>query len=541
MTHSIQSCPFTADFLIIGAGAAGLDLALRLAGHGDVVILTKAAAGESNSYYAQGGIAAVLDPMDELDSHIADTLSAGAGLCHEDTVRLVVEQGPRSIRRLLDLGAPFTRESQGGFHLTQEGGHSTRRVIHTADATGKAIVEILLERALQHPRIQIHANHMAIDLVTSHKMGLFLPGQPNRCFGCYALDIASGRVNTFQARFTILASGGAGKVYRYTTNPDVATGDGIAMAYRAGCRVANMEFMQFHPTCLYHPNAKSFLISEAVRGEGGILTLKNGEPFMKWHHPSADLAPRDIVARAIDYEMKRTGDPCVYLDITPKGRDFIGEHFPNIYKKCSELGIDMATEPLPVVPAAHYTCGGVVTDLEGKTDLDGLYGIGEVSHTGLHGANRLASNSLLECLVFSDAACASMLARIRERPRFSHPNIPLWDSFDVHSCKEAVLISHNWDEIRRFMGNYVGIVRSDRRLASARRRSELLQQEINEYYWNCRITRDLLELRNISLVASLIIRSAIHRKESRGLHFNTDYPNRDDANWCRDTILPITS
>ncbi len=540
MNISYQSRPLTADFLIIGAGVAGLDLALRLAGHGDVILLTKAAAGESNSYYAQGGIAAVLDPADDLDSHIADTLTAGAGLCHEETVRHVVENGPRSIRRLLDLGAPFTRESQGGFHLTQEGGHSTRRVIHTADATGKAIVDILLEKARQHPRIQIHIDHMAIDLVTSHKMGQFVPGQPNRCFGCYSLDITSGRVITFQARFTILASGGAGKVYRYTSNPDVATGDGIAMAYRAGCRVANMEFMQFHPTCLHHPKAKSFLVSEAVRGEGGILRLKNGEPFMDRHHASAELAPRDIVARAIDYEMKRTGDPCVYLDITAKGQTFIEDHFPTIYRKCADLGIDMATEPLPVVPAAHYTCGGVVTDLSGETDLDGLYAIGEVSHTGLHGANRLASNSLLECLVFADEASTSMLNQMRERPRFSHPDIPLWDSFDLHTCSEAVLISHNWDEIRRFMSNYVGIVRSNHRLASARRRSEMLQQEINEYYWNCRITRDLLELRNISLVASLIIRSAIHRKESRGLHFTTDHPERNDEKWCRDTILPIT-
>ncbi|MBF0438893.1 MAG: L-aspartate oxidase [Magnetococcales bacterium] len=541
MSTFTQTRPLTADFLIIGAGVAGMDLALRLAGHGDVIILTKAEAGESNSYYAQGGIAAVLDPEDATDSHITDTLIAGAGLCNEQTVRHVVEHGPSSIRRLLDLGAPFTRESQGGFHLTQEGGHSTRRVIHTADATGRAVVEILLERATQHPRIQILSDHMAIDMVTSRKMGIFVPGQPNRCFGCYALEISTGRVVTLQARFTILASGGAGKVYRYTSNPDVATGDGIAMAYRAGCRVANMEFMQFHPTCLHHPKAKSFLISEAVRGEGGILVMKNGEPFMKRHHPSEDLAPRDIVARAIDYEMKRTGDPCVFLDITAKGKTFIEEHFPNIYKKCSELGIDMATEPIPVVPAAHYTCGGVVTNLEGKTDLDGLYAIGEVSHTGLHGANRLASNSLLECLVYSEAACASMLNTIREHPRFSHPDIPLWDSFDVCPCKEAVLISHNWDEIRRFMSTYVGIVRSDRRLGSARRRIEMLQQEINEYYWNCCITRDLLELRNIAQVASLIIRSAIHRKESRGLHFNTDYPNRDDVNWCRDTILPITT
>ncbi|MBF0164214.1 MAG: L-aspartate oxidase [Magnetococcales bacterium] len=541
MSTLFSSRPLTADFLIIGAGVAGLDLALRMAGHGDVLVLTKAAEGESNSYYAQGGIAAVLDPADDLNSHIADTLIAGAGLCHEDTVRQVVENGPRSIRRLLDLGAPFTRdESQGGFHLTKEGGHSTRRVIHTADATGRAVMELLLERAKQHPRIRILADHMAIDLVTARKLGIFAPGQPNRCYGCYALEIPTGRVATLQARFTILASGGAGKVYRYTSNPDIATGDGIAMAYRAGCRVANMEFIQFHPTCLYHPKAKSFLISEAVRGEGGILVMKNGEPFMQRHHPRADLAPRDIVARAIDYEMKRSGDPCVYLDITAKGKSFIEDHFPNIHKKCLELGIDMTSEPMPVVPAAHYTCGGVVTDLHGRADIDGLFAIGEVSHTGLHGANRLASNSLLECLVFAEAAGNAMLNAMREHPRFAHPDIPLWDSFDCHPCHEAVLISHNWDEIRRFMGNYVGIVRSNRRLHSARRRIELVQREINEHYWNCRISRDLLELRNIAVVASLIIRSAIHRKESRGLHYTTDYPDKDDANWCHDTILPIT-
>ena len=530
----------TADFLIIGGGIAGLDLALRLAALGSVLVLTKTEPGESNSRYAQGGIAAVLDPGDRPEAHFQDTLTAGDGLCNPKTVRFVVENGPRCIRRLIDLGVPFTRLEQGGFHLTREGGHSARRVIHTADATGQAVMDTLLERVTRQPNIRLIQDLLAIDLITAHKLGHFVPGQFNRCYGCYALDLDADRVITLQARFTILATGGAGKVYLYTSNPDTATGDGIAMAYRAGCRVANMEFMQFHPTCLYHPQAKNFLISEAVRGEGGVLRLQNGDRFMPRHHPKAELAPRDIVARAIDFEMKRTGDPCVHLDITAKGADFIHEHFPNISKRCADLGIDMTREPLPVVPAAHYTCGGVITDLEGHTDLDGLYAVGEVTHTGLHGANRLASNSILECLVFSDAVATSITARLRQRPRVAQPDLPLWDCFDTGQCEDAVLISHNWDEIRRFMSNYVGIVRSNPRLARARRRIEMLQQEINEYYWNCRITQDLLELRNIALIATLIIRSAIRRKESRGLHFNADYPHKDEINGAGDTILPIT-
>jgi len=539
MNHTTEERRTTADFLIIGSGIAGLDLALRLAGLGRVTVLTKTEPGESNSRYAQGGIAAVLDPSDHPEAHMEDTLTAGDGLCNPQTVRFVVENGPRCIRRLIDLGVPFTRMKEGGFHLTQEGGHSARRVIHTADATGQAVMDILLERVRQQPNIRLLRDHLAIDLISAHKLGHFVPGQPNRCYGCYALDLTSNRVITHQARFTILATGGAGKVYLYTSNPDTATGDGIAMAYRAGCRAANMEFMQFHPTCLYHPKAKNFLISEAVRGEGGLLRLNNGDRFMTRHHAKAELAPRDIVARAIDHEMKRTGDPCVYLDITAKGGDFIHNHFPNIHRRCIDLGMDMTQEPLPVVPAAHYTCGGIITNLDGQTDLDGLYAIGEVAHTGLHGANRLASNSILECLVFADAVTQSIVGHLRERPHVSQPNLPLWDSFDTGPCEDAVLISHNWDEIRRFMGNYVGIVRSNRRLARARRRIEMLQQEINEYYWNCRITRDLLELRNIALIASLIIRSAIHRQESRGLHFNIDRPDRDDENKTHDTVLPI--
>ena len=529
----------SSDFLILGGGIAGLDLALRLAVNGTVVVLAKTEADESNSHRAQGGIAAVLDPKDRLEAHMKDTLTAGAGLCHPETVDFVVRHGAPAIRRLIDLGVSFTKGEQGGYHLTQEGGHSVRRVIHTADATGKAVVEILLERVDQHPNIHLYQNQIAIDLITAHKVGRFVPGQPNRCYGAYALDIPSTHVVTYQSRFTILATGGAGKVYLYTSNPDTATGDGIAMAYRAGCRVANMEFMQFHPTCLYHPNAKNFLISEAVRGEGGILLRKDGHRFMPEHHAMAELAPRDIVAQAIDFEMKRSGDPCVFLDISAKGKPFLEKHFPNILAKCASFGVAMDKEPIPVVPAAHYTCGGVVTGLDAKTDLDGLFAIGEVAHTGLHGANRLASNSILECLVFADAACHAIVTQRRERPRVTQPALPPWDSFGTDQCAEAVLISHNWDELRRFMGNYVGIARSNRRLARARRRIELLQQEINEYYWDCQMTRDLIELRNLALIASLIIRSAIHRKESRGLHFNSDFPERNDEQWQRDTVLPI--
>jgi L-aspartate oxidase len=528
-----------ADFLVIGGGIAGFDLALRLAEHGTVDLLTKTVAGESNSRYAQGGIAAVLDPEDNSDAHISDTLTAGAGLCHESTARFVVENGPDAIQHLINLGVPFTQEEGGKYHLTREGGHSARRVIHTADATGLAVVETLQKKVENNPNINLHQNRIAIDLITAHKLGHFIPGHSNRCYGCYALDLNESRVITHQARFTILATGGAGKVYLYTSNPDTATGDGIAMAYRAGCRVANMEFIQFHPTCLYHPDAKSFLISEAVRGEGGILVRKDGSRFMDIHHPKGELAPRDIVARAIDYEMKRSGEPCVFLDITAKGEAFLKAHFPNISAKCASLGIDIAKQPIPVVPAAHYICGGVMTDLTGATDLDGLYAIGEVSHTGLHGANRLASNSILECLVFAEVTSKTIAKRHQLLPKNQHPNVPPWDSFDTHTSDEAVLISHNWDEIRRFMGNYVGIVRSERRLARARRRIEMLQQEINEYYWNCKITQDLLELRNIALIASLIIRSAIHRKESRGLHYTTNHPERNDADWSKDTILPI--
>jgi L-aspartate oxidase len=527
------------DVLIIGSGVAGLDVALRLAEHAEVCILTKDTAEESNSQYAQGGIAAVLDPQDRPTDHIRDTLEAGGYLCHEDTVQFVVGQGAAAIRHLIDLGVSFTRDAVGEYHLTREGGHSARRVIHAADATGREVVQTLLDRVRHHPRIRLYERHCTIDLITAHKMGHRVPGQRNRCYGCHVLDTESGRIVTFQSRFTILATGGAGKVYLYTSNPDTATGDGIAMAWRAGCRVANMEFIQFHPTCLYHPQAKSFLISEAVRGEGGRLLLKDGQSFMARHHPQKELAPRDSVARAIDFEMKRTGDDCVFLDISHKGEAFIQEHFPMIYDKCLSFGINIAREPIPVVPAAHYTCGGVVTDLNGETDLENLYAIGEVSHTGLHGANRLASNSLLECVVFSGAVSQEIVTRLQREHYHQWPPVTEWDSFDTSHCEEAVMISHNWDEIRRCMWNYVGIVRSNQRLIRARRRIEMLQSEIEEYYWNCRVTRDLLELRNIAIVAALIIRSAIHRRESRGLHFTTNYPERDDVRWLRDTLLPV--
>nr|CRH05445.1 L-aspartate oxidase [Candidatus Magnetococcus massalia] len=540
MSGSGDKQRISCDYLILGGGSAGLDLAIRLAEHGKVIVLTKADLGESNSIWAQGGIAAVMDQDDSPTLHYEDTMVAGAGLCNPQTVRYVVEHGREVIDHLLDYGIPFDAdaESATGFHLTREGGHSRRRILHAADATGRAMMTHLLEKAQAHPNVELRAPEIAIDLITAHKLGHFIPNRSDRCYGCYALNTKNGQVTTYQAQHTILATGGAGKVYLYTSNPDTATGDGIAMAYRAGCRVANMEFIQFHPTCLYHPHAKSFLVSEAVRGEGGRLLLKDGTRFMQRHHPKLELAPRDIVARAIDYEMKRTGDVCVFLDITHKGADFIKSHFPTIYEKCLSFGIDMTCEPIPVVPAAHYTCGGVVTDLDSRTDLENLYAIGEVAHTGLHGANRLASNSLLECFIFADAAYKHIIAQGERDPQT--PNrLPLWDSCDFGPCEEEVLITHDWQEIRRFMWDYVGIVRSDQRLARAKRRIEMVIQETNEYYWNCKISQDLIELRNLALVASLIIRSAQHRKESRGLHYTTNHPDTHDETWLRDTVLPI--
>ncbi len=515
------------DVLVIGSGAAGLSVALQVADRARVAVLCKGALGDGSTSWAQGGIAAVLDDTDSIDSHVADTLRAGAGLCREDVVRYTVEHSRESIQWLIDLGVSFTRlvnpQGQGEFHLTMEGGHSHRRIIHAADATGRAVASTLIEKALQHPNIEIFEQHIAVNLIVTGR----------RCRGAYVLDKEHASVDLFSARCVVLATGGASKAYLYATNPDTATGDGIAMAWRAGCRVGNLEFNQFHPTCLYHPNAKSFLVSEAVRGEGGVLLLPDGERFMPRFHPQADLAPRDIVARAIDHEMKRLGIDCVYLDISHKGEEFVRRHFPTIYSRCLELGLDMAHEPLPVVPAAHYTCGGVVIDLDGCTDVPGLYAVGETAFTGLHGANRMASNSLLECFVFARAAARHILARNIGSAIVE--DTPDWDASQVRDSDEDVVISHNWDELRRFMWDYVGIVRTTKRLQRALNRAHLLKQEIAEYYRNYRVSSDLIELRNLALVAELIIRSALTRHESRGLHYTLDYPEL--APEAEDTIL----
>ena len=514
------------DVLIIGSGLAGQSAALRLADHCSVVLISKRHLEDSASGWAQGGIAAVLDNQDSIEAHIHDTLVAGAWLNDLAATRFVVENGRRAIEWLIEQGVPFTKDASG-YHLTREGGHSARRVIHVADATGAAVQETLTQKVRKHPNITILENHIAIDLITGEKLGT---GE-NRCFGAYVLNSLTGEVITIGARNTLLGTGGAGKVYLYTTNPDTSTGDGIAMAYRAGCRVANMEFIQFHPTCLYHPQAKSFLISEAVRGEGGLLKLPDGTRFMPEHDELAELAPRDVVARAIDFEMKKRGIDCVFLDISHKGETFIKEHFPNIYARCFELGIDIAREPIPVVPAAHYTCGGVITDLHGRTDVSGLYVAGEASCTGLHGANRLASNSLLECLVFSEAAVNDILAT---KP-ITLPALPLWDESRVTDADEEIVISHNWDELRRFMWDYVGIVRTNKRLKRAKHRISLLMREIDEFYANFRVSHDLIELRNLVVTADLIVRCAMLRKESRGLHYSRDYPAT--ANRARNTVL----
>ncbi len=504
------------DVLIIGSGLAGLSLALKLADQRKVAVITKKSLLEGASSWAQGGIATVVSPSDTLAEHIQDTLTAGAGLCDETATRFVVEHAKPALDWLISQGVPFTRDGSNGFHLMQEGGHSHRRIIHAADATGLAVQETMAARARAHPNITLLEHYIAVDLITGRKLG----HDDNRCHGAYALNSLSDEVATISAGNTILATGGAGKVYLYTTNPDTATGDGIAMGWRAGCRVSNMEFIQFHPTCLYHPHAKSFLISEAVRGEGGILKLPDGTRFMPWHDARAELAPRDIVARAIDFEMKKHGLDCVYLDISHKPEAFLKEHFPTIYARCLSLGIDIASQPIPVVPAAHYSCGGIMTDLRGRTDLGNLYAIGETACTGLHGANRLASNSLLECLVFADAAALDILEQIQSEP----VSLPQWDESRVTDADEQIVISHNWAELRRFMWDYVGIVRTTKRLQRASHRIHLLHEEINEYYANFHISADLLELRNLVLSADLIIQSAMMRHESRGLHFSKDYP-----------------
>jgi L-aspartate oxidase len=521
------------DVLIIGSGLAGMSAALHLAEAGrKVALVTKHELLDGASSWAQGGIAAVLDGADSLEDHVRDTHVAGAGLCHDDAVRFVVERGRRSVEWLVAQGVPFTRDGHNpdDLHLTREGGHSHRRIVHAADATGSAVQRTLVGELKAHPNIEVLDWHIAVDLITSRKLG-DAQGQ-NRVWGAYVLDRKAGTVRTLPARFTVLATGGAGKVYLFTTNPDTSTGDGIAMGWRAGAAVANMEFIQFHPTCLFHPHAKSFLISEALRGEGGILKLPDGERFMPRHDERAELAPRDIVARAIDFEIKKHGIDCVYLDITHKGADFIREHFPTIHARCLEFGIDITTQPIPVVPAAHYTCGGLTTDLRGRTQVAGLYALGETACTGLHGANRLASNSLLECLVFSEAAAQDILSLGNTPPP---PALPAWDESRVTDADEEVVISHNWDELRRTMWNYVGIVRTDKRLERARHRIEMLQSEIEEFYGKFRVTNDLIELRNLVLTAELIVRCAQSRLESRGLHYSRDHPKTLDA--ARDTVL----
>lgn len=521
------------DVLIIGGGAAGLSLALRIADKASVTILAKSSLKQGSTYYAQGGIAAVLDAHDSHDSHIADTMTAGAGLCHRDIVEFTVNKGKACIDWLIEQGVAFTKDQENSkgtlYHLSKEGGHSHRRVVHAADATGKAVFESLVAQALQNPNITFATNCVAVDLLTGPKLGLDNPG----CVGAYVLDEDKGEVLTYAAKFTILATGGASKVYLYTSNPDGASGDGIAMAWRAGCRVANMEFNQFHPTCLYHPSDRNFLITEALRGEGGLLRLPDGTRFMQHYHDLAELAPRDIVARAIDAEMKKSGCDCVFLDITHKSREFILEHFPTIHARCLSLGIDICTQQIPVVPAAHYSCGGVMVDQNGLTDLNNLYAIGETSFTGLHGANRMASNSLLECFVFAFSAAEHISSRLDKTAFAEH--LPVWDESQVTDSDEDIVIAHNWDEVRRFMWDYVGIVRTSKRLQRAAHRINLLQQEIHEYYSNYRITTPLLELRNLAVVSELIINSAIERKESRGLHYSLDYPDKLPV--ASDTVL----
>ena len=517
------------DVLIIGSGAAGLSAALKLSETHQVTVLSKTELSSGSTYWAQGGIAAVLDDTDSVESHVRDTLIAGAGLCHQDAVENVVSKSKQAVQWLLDMGVEFSVDAEDQLHLTKEGGHSQRRVIHSDDATGRAVSKSLSERALESPNIEVLEQHIAVDLVKQADYG----STQIRCNGAYVLNLKTETVRLFQAKAVILATGGASKVYLYSTNPDGASGDGIAMAWRAGCRVANMEFNQFHPTCLFHPQTRSFLITEALRGEGAHLKLPDGERFMQRFHNSEELAPRDVVARAIDHEMKRLGCDYVLLDISHKPDEFVKSHFPNIYEHCLQFGIDITEEPIPVVPAAHYTCGGVLVNKSGQTDLQNLYAIGEVSFTGMHGANRMASNSLLECIVFAQLAADDIISRIGEipDPDYAKP----WDETRVTSSDEAVVISHNWDELRRFMWDYVGIVRTDKRLQRAYHRISLLQKEIQEFYSHYRVTNDLIELRNLAVVAERIIISAMQRKESRGLHYSLDYP--DQSSIAKDTIM----
>jgi len=525
------------EFIVLGSGIAGLSFALKAAARGRVAIITKKNRADSNTNWAQGGIAAVTSKEDSIEMHVRDTLKAGAGLCREDVVRTIISEGPARIQELIELGTQFTerevpnRRGQRELDLTKEGGHSKRRVLHAKDATGAEIERALLDAIARNPNIEVFENHFAIDLITTQKLGLV---GANRCVGVYALDKAAARVETFSAPVTLLATGGCGKVYLYTTNPDIATGDGVAMAYRAGAPIANMEFVQFHPTCLFHPKERTLLITEAVRGEGGFLLGADRQRFMPRYDERAELAPRDIVARAIDSEMKRTGADNVWLDITHQPAPFIISHFPTIYERLLKLGIDMTKEPIPVVPAAHYQCGGVVTNVDGETDIAGLYAVGEVACTGLHGANRLASNSLLEALVCAHRAAQKILHQPLPK---NHEPIPPWQSGNAHDPDELVVVSHNWDEIRRLMWDYVGIVRTTKRLQRAQKRIAHLQEEIQEYYWDFIVTSDLLELRNIATVAQLIVDCALQRPESRGLHYNLDYLNPDPAWAQRDSVV----
>ena len=530
------------DFLVIGSGIAGLSFALKAAEHGQVTIITKKKMQKTNTALAQGGVAAVFSPADSFDLHARDTLIAGDGLCNEEVARMVVENGPDRIRELVTLGAEFNRKGEGDFNfaLGQEGGHSAKRIVYAHDLTGKEIEDTLVSKVQAHQNIIILENHIAVNLITfssSIRSGLLTTLQEHSCCGAYVLDKSTDEVETFQAGVTLLATGGAGKVYKYTSNPDIATGDGIAMAYRAGASVANLEFVQFHPTCLYHADAKNFLISEAVRGEGARLIDARGDAFMHRYSPDLELACRDVVARAIDSELKKSGDDSVFLDITHRDPEYVRQRFPNIHARCLSLGIDMTKDPIPVVPAAHYICGGVATDLNGRTDVSRLYAVGEVSCTGLHGANRLASNSLLEALVYADRAYRMAVYEFKRLDQNTVPELSVWDATGTTDSDEAIVVSHNWDEIRRLMWNYVGIVRSDKRLHRALRRIQNIKEEINEYYWDFRIDSDLIELRNIATVAELIIRCALMRKESRGLHYNIEYPEKDDQNWLKHTLI----
>ncbi len=532
------------DVLIIGSGAAGLSLALRIDPRLKIAVLSKGSLDAGSTAWAQGGMSAVIDEEDSIDLHVADTIDAGAGLCDEEVVYHTASYGREMVSWLTDLGIQFTRETDSAgksyLHLTQEGGHTQRRIVHAADATGWAIQNELIRHASEQEHISIFEHHITVDLVTTNKLAQNqISESGNQCVGAYVLNTKKQHIDTFKAKYTVLATGGAGKVYLYTSNPDGASGDGIAMAWRAGCRIANMEFIQFHPTCLYHPDAKSYLITESIRGEGGKLLLPDGSEFMHEFDPRGVLAPRDIVARAIDHKMKKLGIDCVYIDISHKPKKFIEGHFPNVYARCLKSGYDMTKEPVPVVPAAHYTCGGVMTNLYGRTDVKFLYAIGETSHTGLHGANRMASNSLLECLVFANLA--SIDINTRSLPETSNLDIPPWDESRVTEPDEEIVVAHNWDELRRFMWDYVGIVRTTKRLQRAKHRVDLLISEIDEYYSNFRVSRDLIELRNITLVADIIIRSALSRKESRGLHYTFDYPDTDPQLEHIDTVLNLAT